>query len=140
MHAWLYRTPIHGSSPGDENDDACITKFIHDYVEAARVHAMKQAQMFQERGVMTQAASEKRMTDAVTDASSFLMADDVDEAERSHRRRVRAALLFIESYRDLPLLAWPRRLIDAVVEMGHDFSAVGSLLELKALLVGEREE
>lgn len=31
-------------------------------------------------------------------------------------------------------------LIDAVVEMGHDFGAVGSLLELKAMLVGEREE
>jgi tryptophan 2,3-dioxygenase len=30
-------------------------------------------------------------------------------------RRVRAGLLFIESYRELPLLAWPRLLIDKVV-------------------------
>jgi tryptophan 2,3-dioxygenase len=31
--------------------------------------------------------------------------------------RARASLLFIESYRELPLLAWPRKLIDAIVEL-----------------------
>ena len=31
--------------------------------------------------------------------------------------RARASLLFIESYRELPLLAWPRKLIDAVAEL-----------------------
>ena len=30
---------------------------------------------------------------------------------------VRAGLLFIESYRELPLLTWPRKLIDAFVEL-----------------------
>ena len=29
----------------------------------------------------------------------------------------RAGLLFIESYRELPLLSWPRRLIDRVVDL-----------------------
>jgi tryptophan 2,3-dioxygenase len=41
----------------------------------------------------------------------------VPEAERQRVRRVRAGLLFIESYRDLPLLAWPRLLVDSVVEL-----------------------
>ena len=31
--------------------------------------------------------------------------------------RARAGLLFIESYRDFPLLTWPRALVDAVVEL-----------------------
>ena len=31
--------------------------------------------------------------------------------------RARAGLLFIESYRELPLLAWPRRLVDTLVEL-----------------------
>ena len=31
--------------------------------------------------------------------------------------RARAGLLFIESYRELPLLTWPRALVDAVVEL-----------------------
>jgi tryptophan 2,3-dioxygenase len=43
-------------------------------------------------------------------AISFLM----PEGELS---RARASLLFIESYRELPLLAWPRKLIDAVAEL-----------------------
>ncbi len=32
-------------------------------------------------------------------------------------RRIRAAILFIESYRDLPLLAWPRMLLETIVEV-----------------------
>ena len=31
--------------------------------------------------------------------------------------RARAGLLFIESYRELPLLTWPRKLVDAIVEL-----------------------
>ena len=50
-------------------------------------------------------------------ASEFLSGADVDEARRPRIRRIRAALLFIESYRELPLLAWPRLLLDTVVEM-----------------------
>eukprot|EP01126_Amoeba_proteus_P024095 TRINITY_DN2422_c0_g1_i1.p1 TRINITY_DN2422_c0_g1~~TRINITY_DN2422_c0_g1_i1.p1 ORF type:complete len:111 (+),score=14.24 TRINITY_DN2422_c0_g1_i1:544-876(+) len=32
-------------------------------------------------------------------------------------RRVRVAVLFIESYREFPLLAWPRLLLDKVAEL-----------------------
>ena len=43
-------------------------------------------------------------------AREFLFPDgEVDAA--------RAGLLFIESYRELPLLAWPRRLVDTLVEL-----------------------
>jgi tryptophan 2,3-dioxygenase len=38
-------------------------------------------------------------------------------AERTRARRIRAGVLFIESYRELPLLAWPRLLIDTLVEV-----------------------
>ena len=39
------------------------------------------------------------------------------EPDRARRKRIRAAGLFIESYRELPLLSWPRLLLDAVVEV-----------------------
>ena len=32
-------------------------------------------------------------------------------------RRRRAGLVFIESYRDLPLLSWPRKLISTLIEL-----------------------
>ena len=38
------------------------------------------------------------------------------EGESSLRRR-RAGLVFIESYRNLPLLAWPRKLISTLIEL-----------------------
>jgi tryptophan 2,3-dioxygenase len=41
--------------------------------------------------------------------------------ERARRRRIRAALVFIESYRELPLLAWPRELCDTVVALEQAF-------------------
>ena len=44
-------------------------------------------------------------------------------SRRTVRRtqRIRAGLLFIESYRELPLLAWPRVLVDTIVELEEQF-------------------
>ena len=39
----------------------------------------------------------------------------------ARRRRIRAAMLFIETYRELPLLAWPREVLDALVELEQQF-------------------
>ena len=50
-------------------------------------------------------------------AREFLLAEDVAPELRPRIRRIRAGVLFIESYRDLPRLAWPRLLIDSVVEL-----------------------
>ena len=43
-------------------------------------------------------------------ARDFLKPDGVTN-------RARAGLLFIESYPELPLLSWPRRLIDTIVQL-----------------------
>ena len=52
----------------------------------------------------------ERIDSSHQSAVSFLIPDG--EISRS-----RAGLLFIESYRELPLLTWPRKLIDAFVEL-----------------------
>ena len=51
-----------------------------------------------------------RIEASVAQAESFLRPDGVIN-------RSRAGLLFIESYRELPLLSWPRILIDSFVEL-----------------------
>jgi tryptophan 2,3-dioxygenase len=61
--------------------------------------------------------SSARFDSAKASAREFLLAEDADEADRTRLRRTRAGLLFIESYRTLPLLAWPRLLLDTVVEL-----------------------
>ncbi|WCI03785.1 tryptophan 2,3-dioxygenase family protein [Xanthomonas hortorum pv. pelargonii] len=53
-------------------------------------------------------------------AQAFLLAEDdplASDAERETQRAVRAAMLFIESYRELPQLAWPHALLESVLEL-----------------------
>jgi tryptophan 2,3-dioxygenase len=38
------------------------------------------------------------------------------------RARIRTAMLFIETYRELPLLAWPREVLDKLVEFEQVFA------------------
>lgn len=76
---------------------------------------MKKAQLIAS-GVIKEEFAEEKFAKIATLARSFLYADDVEEEQQKRARRVRAAILFIESYRDLPLLAWPRMLLDTIVE------------------------
>tara|TARA_B100001250_G_scaffold388785_1_gene387318 strand:+ start:370 stop:1302 length:933 start_codon:yes stop_codon:yes gene_type:complete len=85
---WLERTPIQGSTLNSENDENQVNEFIEDYL----------------------AAHKKIYPDTNQDAVNFL------EENKALRRR-RAGLVFIESYRELPLLAWPRKLISTLIEL-----------------------
>ena len=85
---WLERTPIQGSVYGSTNDEKNVDDFIADYLLAHK----------------------KLYPDTNKDAVNFF------EEESSLRRR-RAGLVFIESYRELPLLAWPRKLISTLIEL-----------------------
>jgi tryptophan 2,3-dioxygenase len=71
--------------------------------------------------VVSADAIEEKCAAAVAQTRDFLLANDVGEGERARTRRVRAGLVFIESYRELPLLAWPRTLVDTVVEVEEQF-------------------
>jgi len=101
IREWLYRTPIQGSIPGQEDDDAIVAQFLDEYCAQ------------HEKTVRSRKDAES--------AQAFLRAEDAPEAERAHTRRIRAALVFIESYRELPLLAWPREVIDAIVAFEQQF-------------------
>ena len=85
---WLERTPIQGSVYGSTSDEKNVDDFIADYLLAHK----------------------KLYPDTNKDAVNFF------EEESSLRRR-RAGLVFIESYRELPLLAWPRKLISTLIEL-----------------------
>jgi tryptophan 2,3-dioxygenase len=117
LHDWLYRTPIEGSGPQDAGDAQVVDAFLAAYV--ASLEREQQAQV--ERVLATQggdaAAVRSRVADTTRQARDFLLGQDVPAGARARTRRIRAGLLFVESYRELPLLAWPRLLIDTIVEM-----------------------
>jgi tryptophan 2,3-dioxygenase len=116
LHDWLYRTPIQGSSPDQPGDARVVERFLSDYFAAMqRSNAEKLERMTGALGGGE--GIRARMAAAETAAKSFLLAEEAPEPERDRLRRVRAGVLFIESYRELPLLAWPRLLVDTIVEL-----------------------
>lgn len=120
LHAWLYRTPIQGSRPDSADDVDVVGVFFRDYLGA-----LEQQQEAQITHLVADGGDEKairaQFTASRRTAQAFLHAEDVPEVDRPYIRRIRAAILFIESYRELPLLAWPRLLLDTVVEMEEVF-------------------
>jgi len=117
LHDWLYRTPIEGSSPGDAGDTAVVDAFLNAYIAALERAQAEQTQ----RVVAVQggdpAAVRARADETLRQSRAFLLGEDAEPAHRARTRRIRAGLLFVESYRELPLLAWPRLLIDTIVEL-----------------------
>lgn len=116
---WLARTPIRGSSPGDAGDDAVVASFIADFIASLRaehgdlhVLAARQSPTVEGRAKLV-----ARYEESIESARAYLEADDAPEEERMRRRRIRAALVFIESYRELPLLAWPRAVLSGFVAL-----------------------
>ena len=116
LHDWLYRTPIQGSGPADANDAATVDRFLSDYFAALkRNNADKLQRMIDAFGNAD--AIRARLAGGEEAAERFLFAKEVPAERQARLKRVRAGVLFIESYRELPLLAWPRLLIDTIVEL-----------------------
>ena len=110
MMNWVERTPIMGSSYDSEGDDAAVRAYIEAHLESHRALSEAAAERSSGWGAQDPAKMAARMAAAHEGAVDFLMPG-------GEVSRARAGLLFIESYRELPLLTWPRKLIDAIVEL-----------------------
>lgn len=117
MQNWLHRTPIQGSTPDQPGDADAVLAFITEYLSAMGARAEVQREQLIASGVITAEFADEKFAKSAEQSRHFLMAEDVaEESDRPRARRIRAAILFIESYRELPLLAWPRMLLDTIVE------------------------
>ena len=108
--SWVRRTPIMGSRQEDPGDDERIRKYVEAHLFAYSEHSLNQQRSISESGNMNPEMLDARMESARSQARDFLLPNGKVD-------RARAGLLFIESYRELPLLTWPRALVDAVVEL-----------------------
>jgi tryptophan 2,3-dioxygenase len=111
LYAWLARTPIH------EGHDAFLEKIVASHREecARRVELAVERMPHLSKEVVRE-----RFEAEVAYGEKFLRGEEdpsADEAARSRKRHVRASLVFLESYRELPRLAWPRDVVDATIEM-----------------------
>ena len=117
--SWLSRTPIDGSVPDDALDGAVVDTFIDGYLKGherllhdASAHAIAMQKETGENEQKLRARYDAQFESART----HLLALDVDESRRVATKRMRAAILFVDSNRSLPLLSWPGQVIDALIE------------------------
>ena len=103
-----WRTPINGSLVGDENDAEVLETFVNGHLDAMKNHGEKVISHIVAIGHGEESAVRSRIEAAHKQAEDFLKPN-------GQISRSRAGLLFIESYRELPLLSWPRKLIDSFV-------------------------
>lgn len=137
LHEWLFRTPIDGSSPDDPGDEQAVQGFLAAFLRAHEAEGASRLAHAVAQGTSPGDVERlrQRYHAELGAASAFLHAEDVvgggaagEEGaalalalERRRQTRIRAALVFIESYRELPLLAWPRELVDTVLEVEQHF-------------------
>jgi tryptophan 2,3-dioxygenase len=123
IEEWLYRTPIQGSTPTTPGDGEKVKAFIDAYC-AAHARSADEALALAKHEGLTEtdtARIEERYAKEKEQARAFLEARDKAEAHRARASRIRAATVFIESYRELPLLAWPRVILDDLVAFEQAF-------------------
>ncbi len=120
---WVFRTPIQGSTLSHPDDPATVRAFVEAYLArharaVERGIALARAQSLPESDMRR---LEERARGEIAYARSYLLAEDTAEEGRRRASRIRAALVFIESYRELPLLAWPREVLDGLTSFEQAF-------------------
>jgi tryptophan 2,3-dioxygenase len=117
LESWLHRTPIRGSQPGDPGDVEVVGGFLDDYLDRLRAQVTQTAASVHGSDLSGAAPADLagRYRAEIEAAEAFLTVSD------QRRRRIRAAIVFIEGYRDLPLLAWPQEVLTRAVEAEQQF-------------------
>ena len=103
MRTWLHRTPIFGSSPGEKDDPKIVDRFLQEYADAVAEHHQAQAERLLATSLSSREEVMAKYAKNTETARHYLFAEDIPQSERSYVKRYRAGLLFIESYRELPL-------------------------------------
>jgi tryptophan 2,3-dioxygenase len=114
LSRWLYRTPIDGSRPVDRDDDKRVAEFVESFLARHGEEVRLGREHARASGILDPAL-ERQFEVEIAEARRFLT-----EGPRE-QRRTRAAALFIELYRELPLLSWPREVLDLIVQVEQAF-------------------
>ena len=121
LDSWLYRTPIDGVGPGDPDAQALLQRFADGYL-AAHGRAVDQSAARALEIALTEGDRERLRRRYAAEKQAARLFLNPTEAEGGARlQRVRCAMIFIETYRELALLAWPRQLLESLVAVEQLF-------------------
>ena len=119
VDAWLHRTPIDGSTPGQPDDEAVVSRFVERFLaghEQLYARAQQYAIAVQALTPQDEERLRARYRGQLQGARRHMQAEDVPAEQRAFFRRLRAAILFVDSNRTMPLLSWPGQIIDGLIE------------------------
>ncbi|MEC9047214.1 MAG: tryptophan 2,3-dioxygenase family protein [Planctomycetota bacterium] len=119
VYGWLQRTPINGSAPGAAGDEDVVAAWSESYYQGhGQLHdrALQHAVRMQALSPEDESRLRSRYDGQLRGARRHLDADDAPAELRAFTRRLRAAILFVDSNRSLPLLSWPGAIIDGLIE------------------------
>ena len=114
---WLYRTPIDGLGPAKKDAAQALARFVADYeaAHAAEIDRTRALAISRARRPEDTATLSARFEEEKRRLSAFLHPSAAEGGPR--RARIRAAALFIMQNPELPLLAWPREVLNGLVEL-----------------------
>jgi len=120
---WVHRTPIQGSVPSQPGDVAAVRAFAEAYLASHARAAERGLELLRTQGMREEEVKrfEERARIEGAQARAYLLAEEVPAQGRDRAARIRAALVYIESYRELPLLAWPREVLDGLTSFEQAF-------------------
>lgn len=114
---WLFRTPIDGFGPAKREAGQALERFVAGYeaAHAAEIERTRALAVARARRPEDTAALSARFDEEKRRLSAFLHPSAPEGGSR--RARIRAAALFIMQNPELPLLAWPREVLNGLVEL-----------------------
>ena len=121
IERWLARTPIDGVPVDQEGADEALEAFVERYLDA---HARETDGTLAHAQTLAGSDAERERLAAMYErekegARAFLRPSEAEGG--NERMRIRAAMTFIETYRELPLLTWPRQVLAALLEVEQAF-------------------
>ena len=121
IHEWLHRTPLDGRPHDEPGAEEQLEAFVERFLAAhARfVEGTLEVALRATPGEADRARVRERYEREKSSVRAFLTPSPAQGGTRT--RRVRMAMVFIETYRELPLLAWPREVLDGLVELEQLF-------------------
>jgi tryptophan 2,3-dioxygenase len=114
---WFTRWPIPDLTAQKAGDESVVSDFLRSYLTTIREYHAIQIQQLMAAPGASRAAIESKFADSYREAEEFLMALDTPESERQRQQRIRASILYIETYSDLPGLTLARMVISSVLDL-----------------------
>lgn len=117
LYEWLQRWPIPKSGGRDTTNGTNVDDFIESYLGAIRGYYAAQERQLMQAPDASRAEIQARFAASYREAEEFLLAMDSPEADKQRVRRIRAGILYIETYNEPPALNWARMVIASVLDL-----------------------